>query len=140
MWFDKRFIKKSKYGNQKIETPSGAFDSRLEHEHFLRLQTLEKAGKIAYLQRQVRIKLGDSKDCKVVYIADFTYFDNDLGEFVVFDTKGFETKEFTLKRKWLLDSYIGFTFRVAFKQKIVDYKPFESPHAKDLLKALEKNQ
>lgn len=121
MWRNRVY---SKFGNVKLNTPSGLFDSRLEYQQFLDLNLLEKVGKISNLQRQVRIKLGQSEKCKVHYIADFVYFDNEKKAWIIHDTKGFETPEFKLKLKWLLDTYAGFIFKVSFKREIKQYEPF----------------
>lgn len=121
MWRNRAY---SKFGNVKLNTPSGVFDSRLEYKEFLDLNLLLKAGKISNLQRQVRIKLGQSEKCKVHYIADFVYFDNEKSVWVIHDTKGFETPEFKLKLKWLLDAYKGFIFKVSFKRELKIYEPF----------------
>lgn len=121
MWRNKAY---NKFGNVKLNTPSGVFDSRLEYKEFLDLNLLLKAGKISNLQRQVRIKLGQSEKCKVHYIADFVYFDNEKSLWVIHDTKGFETPEFKLKLKWLLDTYKGFIFKVSFKRELKIYEPF----------------
>lgn len=127
MWRNKAY---SKFGNVKLSTPSGVFDSRLEYKEFLDLNLLLKAGKISNLQRQFRIKLGQSEKCKVHYIADFVYFDNEKSVWVIHDTKGFETPEFKLKLKWLLDTYRGFIFKVSFKRELKIYEPF-SENAKE---------
>ena len=119
----------NKYGNAKLDTPSGKFDSRLEYKHFLDLQMLQKAGKITRLNRQVRIKLGESEKCKVHYIADFAYFDFSLNKWVIADTKGLPTAEFKVKMKWLLDSYSGFVFRLIFKGKDELHEPFNENKA-----------
>ena len=121
MWRNRAY---SKFGNVKLDTPSGVFDSRLEYQQFLDLNLLEKAGKISNLQRQVRIKLGQNEKGKVHYIADFVYFDNEKNVWVIHDTKGFETPEFKLKLKWLLDTYKGFIFKVSFKRELKIYEPF----------------
>ena len=121
MWRNRVY---SKFGNVKLNTPSGTFDSRLEYQQFLDLNLLEKVGKISNLQRQVRIKLGQSEKCKVHYIADFVYFDNKKKAWIIHDTKGYETPEFKLKLKWLLDTYTGFIFKVSFKCEIKEYEPF----------------
>ena len=120
----KQWYIRNKYGNQKIATADGKFDSKLELNQYDYLRWLERAGRIKDLQRQVRIKLGNAKECRVAYIADFAYFDCEREIFVLHDSKGFETKEFILKKKWLLDSYGGFILRVAFKNETIDYKPF----------------
>lgn len=121
MWRNKVY---NKFRNVKLNTPSGSFDSRLEYKEFLDLNLLLKAGKILNLQRQVRIKLGQSEKCKVHYIADFVYFDNEKSVWVIHDAKGFETPEFKLKMKWLLDTYKGFIFKVSFKRELKIFEPF----------------
>lgn len=118
------FSARNKYGNKKIETPDGRFDSKLELRQYEMLMWRQRAGEILGLQRQVRIKLGNSPQCKVSYIADFAYFDNKRGVLVLHDSKGVETPEFVLKRKWLLDCYSGFVFLVAYFQKTIEFKPF----------------
>lgn len=117
---------RNKYGNKKIATNEGKFDSRLELNQYNQLKWMERARRIKWLQRQVRIKLGTSDKCKVHYVADFCYFDNELQIFVIHDSKGFETPEFKLKAKWLLDCYGGFVFKVAFHNETKYYEPFDN--------------
>lgn len=114
----------NKYRNEKIKTEHGTFDSRLEYKEWLDLCLLQRAGKISHLKRQVRIKLGRSDRCKVHYITDFVYFDNEKSMWVIHDTKGYETPEFKLKLKWLLDSYTGFIFKVSKRNELKEYEPF----------------
>lgn len=111
----------SKYKNTKITTKDGKFDSKLEYEHFI---TLQNRRGVLGLKRQVRIKLGKSKECKVHYIADFVYYDTFKNTTVIFDSKGYQTDVFKLKLKWLLDSYSGFEFHLAYKNKIEILKPY----------------
>lgn len=115
----------TKYGNTKLDTASGKFDSRLEYKHFLDLQLLQRAGKITRLNRQVRFKLGRSDKCIVHYVADFVYYDFELEKWVVADTKGMETPEFKIKLKWLLDTYDEFVFKLIFKNNVEIYEPFD---------------
>ena len=122
--FLKMFKLYNKYKNAKVKTNIGTFDSKLELRQFEILQWLEKAQKIKGLQRQVRIKLGHSDKCKVYYIADFIYFDCENKQFVIHDSKGFETPEFKIKLKWLLDCYGGFIFKIAKHNETICYKPF----------------
>lgn len=114
---------RNKYGNKKIITQDGTFDSRKEYFRFKELSLLEKAGAIKDLKRQVKYvlipvqreqstevyqrgeKKGQPKPGRVIekecsYIADFVYEEN--GEKVVEDTKGFKTKDYIIKRKLLL--------------------------------------
>lgn len=97
----------SKYRNRKVTVDGIAFDSRKEAARWRELSLLERAGKIAGLQRQVRYELIPSQkmDGKVVerpvhYVADFVYQED--GQTVVEDTKGVKTKDYILKRKMML--------------------------------------
>ena len=112
--------KGNKYGNRKIEVGGISFDSKKEARHYTELLLLEKAGKIKDLQRQVKFQLipaqrepdtigpkGGHKPGKLIerevsYVADFVYTDLQTGQRVVVDTKGFRTKEYTIKRKMML--------------------------------------
>ena len=112
--------KGNKYGNRKIMFDGQTFDSKKEMRHYTELLLLEKAGKIKDLQRQVKFQLipaqrepdtigpkGGKKPGKLIerevsYVADFVYTDLKTGQTVVVDTKGFRTKEYTIKRKMML--------------------------------------
>ena len=112
--------KGNKYGNRKIEFEGQTFDSKKEARYYTELLLLEKAGKIKDLQRQVKFQLipaqrepdtigpkGGHKPGKLIerevsYVADFVYTDLQTGQTVVVDTKGFRTKEYTIKRKMML--------------------------------------
>ena len=81
---------------------------------------MQDAGLIKDLQKQVKFiliptqreediigKRGGVKKGKVIekecsYIADFVYFDNELQQQIVEDTKGFRTTEYIIKRKLML--------------------------------------
>lgn len=110
----------NKYNNKKVEVDGIIFDSKREAERYQELSLLEKAGVIRDLQRQVKYiliptqrepdivgKRGGIKPGKVIekecsYVADFVYFDNEKQENIVEDTKGFRTKDYTIKRKLML--------------------------------------
>ena len=98
-----------KYGNRKVVTEDGTFDSVKELRRWQELKLLQKAGEIYELQRQVPFVLipmqkdehGKVIERDVKYIADFTYRDRDYrlgGE----DTKGMKTREYIIKRKLML--------------------------------------
>lgn len=115
-----------KYGNHKVETEDGVFDSRKEARRNAELQLLEQSGEIHDLRRQVRFELipaqrepdeigprGGVKKGKVIeqavfYVADYVYKDAD-GQTVVEDVKGYKDgaayKIFSIKRKLLLYRY-----------------------------------
>ncbi|MBX1020826.1 DUF1064 domain-containing protein [Campylobacter jejuni] len=110
--------RKNKYGNKKIKTANnGRFDSKLELSHYEQLLWLEKAKKIKDLQRQVSIKLAKSPKCRIVYKADFVFYDIENKEWVVMDSKGFVTDSFRLKKTWLLDNFTNFRFEIVYKNK-----------------------
>ncbi len=109
---------RSKYGNKKITVKGVTFDSSKEYRRFCELSLLERAGKIADLQRQVKfvlvpaqyepdtigvrggVKRGKLIEREISYIADFTY--NQDGKAVVEDVKGFKTADYIIKRKLML--------------------------------------
>ena len=115
-----------KYGNHKVETEDGVFDSRKEARRNAELQLLAAAGEIHNLRRQVRFELipaqrepdeigprGGVKKGKVIeqavfYVADFVYLDAE-GQTVVEDVKGYKDgaayKVFVLKRKMFLQKF-----------------------------------
>lgn len=93
----------SKYNNKKTQVDMYVFDSAKEAKRYRELVLLERAGEIQNLELQPKFLLqeGFKKNNKtwrkLEYIADFKYIEN--GKTVVEDVKGFETKEFKIKRK-----------------------------------------
>jgi hypothetical protein len=100
---------KSKYGNQKVDTPDGlTFDSKAEYRRWCELNVLLKAKEITDLQRQVpfvlvpaQVSPDGTKLRGITYVADFTYRDA-RGNLVVEDPKGATTAEWVLKKKLML--------------------------------------
>lgn len=92
-------LKKSKYNNVKIETEDGVFDSKKEAKRAKQLKLLLKAGKIAFLARQVDYELNAGGSHSIIYRADFVYVDSETGLTVVEDVKGFRTKVYLKKAK-----------------------------------------
>lgn len=101
-------IVKSKYNNRKTK----GFDSAKEWRRNQELETLQRAGEISELNRQVPFVLMPSytiadKTTKqgfrtvreIRYIADFTYIKN--GKRIIEDVKGMQTDVFKIKRKLL---------------------------------------
>ena len=105
----------SKFGNHKVETPDGTFDSKGEHLRWLFLKDAERRGEIRDLQRQVTYQLVPAmhytetvhlktKDKQVqrvwtrpvTYTADFVYDYN--GETVVEDFKGMPNDRWQMKK------------------------------------------
>lgn len=115
-----------KYGNRKVATEDGTFDSVKEARRNAELQLLAAAGEIRDLQRQVRFELipaqrepdtvgprggvhpGKVIEQAVYYVADFVYKDAD-GQTVVEDVKGYKDgsayRIFSIKRKLYLQKY-----------------------------------
>lgn len=70
---------------------------------------MQKSGKIANLDRQVKFELipsqrvcGKVVERAVHYVADFVYVDTETEKRVVEDSKGFKTKDYIIKRKLML--------------------------------------
>ena len=114
----------AKFGNKKVVTDEGTFDSKKEYNTWCELKLMEKAGEITDLQRQVKFvlipaqyedievasKIGKTKIKKQLverecsYIADFVFTIKETGEKIVLDTKSEATitPEFKIKKKLML--------------------------------------
>ena len=96
---------KNKYRNNPIIIDGIRFDSTKEGHRWCELQTLQKAGVISDLQRQVKFELQPAfyfqgkKIRPIQYIADFVY--NEGKEQIVEDVKGVKTQEYKLKKKMM---------------------------------------
>lgn len=113
----------SKYHAKQTVVDGIVFSSQREANRWKELQLLQRAGKIAGLERQKRFEIipehrepdtigprGGVKKGKIIeparyYIADFTYYDAETAELVVEDSKGFRTKEYKLKKALMYDRY-----------------------------------
>ena len=117
-------IPTAKFGNKKVVTDEGTFDSKKEYNTWCELKLMEKAGEITDLQRQVKFvlipaqyedievasKIGKTKIKKQLverecsYIADFVFTIKETGEKIVLDTKSEATitPEFKIKKKLML--------------------------------------
>ena len=112
-----------KYHSKKTVIDGITFDSRKEAERYSELKLLERCGAISNLELQKVYelipaqyemyerygkngqRLKDGKKCiekSCVYKADFVYIDNETGQQVVEDVKGFRTKEYKIKKKLML--------------------------------------
>lgn len=110
---------RSKFGNQKLTTADGKFDSKLEYYRYQQLRLLERAGKISALERQKEFVLIDKSTYgnKIVYRADFAY---KIGnEIVVEDCKSDATitPVYKLKKRLLAERY-GLKIREIKKEDI----------------------
>ena len=97
--------KKSKYKAKRILIDGIWFHSKREGSRYLVLKQLEKIGLIRNLRLQVPylIEINGIKICK--YNADFVYFDVAKGVEVVEDSKGYQTKDYKLKKKMVEAAY-----------------------------------
>ena len=95
----------NKYNAKKNIIDGVNFSSIKEAKRYCELCIMLKAGEIKNLQLQVpfelapAVKLDGEKRIKPAlrYFADFVYFDK-VGNKIVEDVKGFETKDFRIKR------------------------------------------
>jgi hypothetical protein len=99
-----------KYGNKKTTLVGGeTFDSKAEARRWTELLLLVRTGKLSGLKRQVAYELvpavprdGEFPALRALrYVADFVYEDEN-GDLVVEDVKGFRTREFKLKSRLML--------------------------------------
>lgn len=91
--------KPSKYRNKKTEADGLVFDSQKEARRWGDLKTLERAGEIIDLKRQVKYELEINGHLICSYKADFTYRRTGRPEVIVEDAKGYRTQIYGLKKK-----------------------------------------
>lgn len=98
-------MSRPKFRNKKTVIDGIRFDSKLEARRYIELQMLEKAGEISdlliqpeYVLQPLFRKNGKTYR-KIVYRADFSYYDKRQGKYIVEDTKGFQTDVYRLKKK-----------------------------------------
>ena len=103
-------FKENKYHNKKCEYNGMTFDSIKERNYYIKLEYMQKLGKISELKLQVpfvlieTFKLENKTYRQTKYIADFTYIDEN-GKYHIVDAKGFHTKEYELKKKLMAWKY-----------------------------------
>lgn len=105
---------KNKYNARKCSLGDQVFDSQKERARYKELCLMERAGVIKDLKRQVKYELIPAQYSKkhktkkgtpkcvekaVTYVADFVYWDKELGCLVVEDVKGMRTEVYKIKRK-----------------------------------------
>lgn len=95
----------SKYGNVAHVVDGIRFSSKAEAKRWVELAWLEKFAQVSNVQRQVKWELlkkdFNGKNFVVEsYVADFVYRDA-AGNQVVEDVKGFRTRDFIRKKKWM---------------------------------------
>lgn len=109
-------VKESKYHNEHVEIDGILFVSRKEANKYCELKLLRQIGEVTRLETQPAFLLQEAYwDDKnkyvrpIIYKADFrvTYRD---GRVEVIDTKGFQTKEYKIKKKLFLKKYPNVNF------------------------------
>lgn len=101
-------MRHNKYKNKKTTYDDITFDSKKEMRRYQELKLLEKGKAIKNLELQPEFLLiptlryeNQRTDRKTVYKADFKYED-EKGQIVVEDVKGFKTGVYRIKRKLLI--------------------------------------
>lgn len=104
-FMDKKSSKKpSKYNSKKTEIDGIIFDSQKEANYYCQLKIMRAAGEIRDFALQPKYELQESfekhgkKIKTITYIADFLVVHSD-GSTEIIDVKGFETKDFKIKKK-----------------------------------------
>ena len=89
-------VPENKYGAKR----QGKYPSKHEEQAASNYAALEKAGIIHDLKEQHRITLvpGDGKLRPIIYVADFTFYDQN-NQFHVVDAKGYKTPVYRLKKR-----------------------------------------
>lgn len=96
--------KRSKYGNQPCEIGGQKYRSKREAARHQQLLSLEAAGLLANLRREVpfvlapAVKIAGRTKPALRYVADFVYTDTATGLEVVEDCKGMRTDVYRIKR------------------------------------------
>lgn len=106
----------SKYGNQLTTVDGHTFKSKLESEHYQKLDALQRMNLIRELKLQPRFVLQDTVETKwgkklrpIVYVGDFEFYDAS-GQRTVVDSKGCRTAAYRIKAKWFQASFPDIKF------------------------------
>ncbi len=99
---EKLLKKKRKYHNRPATVNGIWFSSEKEADRWKILKAMEKNGNIMHLQRQQTFKLVVNGRLITQYRCDFRYFDIELEEDVVEDTKGVRTELYKIKARLML--------------------------------------
>lgn len=105
----------SKYRAQKTTVDGITFDSKAEAARYLKLKQMQQSGEIIGFTRQPSFILPGG----IRYMPDFLVCDKDMKIWVE-DVKGYETKEFKLKKKLWDESFWWLPLRIIKNGKVVD--------------------
>lgn len=95
----------TKYGAKKTEIDGITFDSRMEARRYSELKLLEHGGAIRDLVLQPAFTLTVNGTKLGTYVADFAYTDNETGETVTEDVKGYKTPMYRWKKRHVKAQY-----------------------------------
>ena len=100
-------VRKSKYRSIKTTVDDITFDSKKEAKRYQELKLLQCANKIEGLRLQFPYVLIDNSRYgrQIKYVADFVYYDKELKQEIVEDTKGFRTDVYRLKKRLMAETY-----------------------------------
>jgi len=112
-------MRRGKYNAKTVEIDGHRFASQGEARRYAELRLLERADKIRDLELQPGFCLQDAftdnagkRHRSITYVADFRYYDAEIGAWAVEDYKGFETDVFCIKRKLFQCKFPDYVFRV----------------------------
>lgn len=100
-------FKRNKYNNKKTVRDGITFDSQKEARYYDSLKLLQKAGHVVGFFRQVPFDLPGG----IKYRTDFLVFYSS-GDCEAVEVKGFETPEWKIKHKQVLELYPWVTLKV----------------------------
>ena len=102
---------RNKYKAKKTVVDGITFDSKAESVRYCELRMRLKDGEISDLKLQPKFELVPKSTAEkpVVYIADFTYTENE--QHIVEDVKGMKTRDYIIKRKLFKQKYPDIVFR-----------------------------
>jgi len=120
------FGKSNKYNAIRSELNGIRFASKLEADRYKQLMELQRAGKITKLKLQVQFVIArgyidprtGEKMRPVVYVADFMYFDTERKIWVVEDTKGIVTNNFSNKWRQCREEYPEYEWKIITREDI----------------------
>lgn len=127
--------KDNKYRNDKITVNGITYDSKKEYDRHRILKVMEKSGSISDLKfHDPSTNIILQENPKIKYEPDFCYFEN--GVYIIEDVKGYQTKEFKLKKKMIIhklnnNEIIG-KFRLTKYSKDKGFVVIEEYKSKDL--------
>lgn len=108
----KQYYKNSKYNNKKAEYGGHWYHSKFEAGVARDLDLMKRAGEILDWDKQYKVECipynchgAPVHKCKVTHKVDFRKHNLD-GTFTLLEAKGFETDDYKMRRKWLLEFWL----------------------------------